>query len=258
MNRSPVRVMFADGSARRPRPLPRLLAALLLVTVSAAQAQPASASAAPPPTGTAALVLSPNWASLTPQQREVLAPLEKDWEQFDESSKGKWMEIAVRYPKLPSDHQRRLRERMVEWSRMSPAQRQSARVGYQRASELKSEDQQSRLRAKWDAYQALSPEERQKLAERAAEKTPRRTGASGVASTGPSHASIRRDPLPVSTAGPTVVQALPGATTVLMTQRLGPPLPAVASASAAGPLRSPRESRLDPHTLLPRPPQATR
>lgn len=215
---------------------------------AASVAQRASAPARTPAlTGPTPLSLGQNWASLTSSQREALAPLSKEWDQLDGARKGKWLEIANRYSTLPPEHQQRLRERMVEWARMSPVERQKARIGYQHASELRGSEQQSKLQEKWEAYQALSPEKRQRLAERAAEKASERRElpVSNLAK-----APIQRAPLAVTSSGPTVVQARPGATTVLLNQRAEPALPA-ASGAPGRPLRTPREARLDPHTLLP-------
>ncbi|WP_157522389.1 DUF3106 domain-containing protein [Mitsuaria sp. 7] len=217
---------------------------------AASSARPVSPTVTP---GT--LTSSQNWASLSASQKEALAPLSKEWDQLDGARKGKWLEIAARYPTLPAEHQQRLRERMVEWTRMSPAERQRARIGYQHANELRVPEQETRLREKWDAYQALPPEKRQRLVERAAEKA---SAAGRDAPPAPTRAKapIQRTPL-TATTGPTIVQAMPGATTVLMTQRAEPPLPG-ASAAPGRPIRSPREAKLDPDTLLPRRDAASR
>ena len=257
--------VFPDFSTMRRLTTTAVCAALACVSATAQESEasapapssvvasspPPSASAAVRPAAPGVLVANVNWASLSASQKEALAPLSKEWDQLDGARKGKWLEIAARYPTLPAEQQRRLRERMVEWTRMSPAERQRARIGYQHAGELRAPEQESKLREKWDAYQALPAEKRQRLAERAAEKA----SAAGrdVPASAVSHrakAPIQRAPLTAAT-GPTIVQALPGATTVLLTQRAEPPLPG-ASASPGRPLRAPREAGLDPHTLLPR------
>lgn len=217
------------------------------LAASPAARAPSASRPAATTTAPGALMLGQNWASLSASQKEALAPLSKEWDQLDGARKGKWLEIAARYPTLPPEHQQRLRDRMAEWTRMSPAERQRARIGYQHAGELRTQEQDAKLREKWDAYQALPPEKRQRLVERAAEKA----SAAGREAPAPSRAKtpIQRTPL-TATTGPTIVQALPGATTVLMTQRADPVRP---GASASGrPLRSPRDARLDPNTLLPR------
>jgi|GEM_PF-962317 len=276
------------GVAWPPQVLrPCLAAPLLALLLSAtAVAQTGAASAAEPSlpaSGSAATVaprasaasasgggaslLSPSWAALTPGQKECLAPLAPEWDRLDSALKGKWLEIAARYPKLSPEHQQRLRDRMVAWTRMTPAERQKARIGYQHAGELRSEEQASRLQAKWEAYQALSPEMRQRLAERAAEKASERDGVRPVADATPSRRPLAaaapvaaaQGPLTLTSSGPTVVLAKPGASTVLLTQRARAPLP---GASAAGgtvrPLRSPRDGHLNPQTLLPQPEGAGR
>ncbi len=229
-----------DLPASAPTEAPPLAASPVARALAASR--PTAATTAP-----GALVLGQNWVSLSASQKEALAPLSKEWDQLDGARKGKWLEIAARYPTLPPEHQQRLRERMVEWTRMSPTERQRARIGYQHAGELRTPEQESRLREKWDAYQALPPEKRQRLVELAAEKA----SAAGREAPAPSRAKtpIQRTPL-TATTGPTIVQALPGATTVLMTQRAEPARPGASASSR--PLRSPRDARLDPNTLLPR------
>ena len=223
------------------------------ITVTAPAASSPARSIATIPSGT--LISSQSWASLSASQKEALAPLSKEWDQLDGARKGKWLEIAARYPTLPAEHQQRLRERMAEWTRMSPSERQRARIGYQHASELRAPEQETKMREKWDAYQALPPEKRQRLVERAAEKASA-AGRDPPPAPARAKAPIQRTPLTAST-GPTIVQALPGATTVLMTQRAEPPLPG-ASAAPGRPIRSPRDARLDPDTLLPRRDPASR
>ncbi|WAC72812.1 DUF3106 domain-containing protein [Roseateles sp. SL47] len=242
-------------------------------TAPAAGAGPVSpspslaASASAGSTGATTSLLSPSWASLTPSQKECLAPLAPEWDRLDSALKGKWLEIAARYPKLSPEHQQRLRERMVAWTRMSPAERQKARIGYQHAGDLRSEEQASRLQAKWEAYQALSPETRQRLAERAAEKaservSERRAGKDTADAMAVKHlpgsptssgaAALQQAPLTLTSSGPTVVLARPGTTTILLTRRADAPMPAVRTlGGAARPLRSPRDGHLNPQTLLP-------
>ncbi|WP_177200830.1 DUF3106 domain-containing protein [Roseateles sp. YR242] len=225
----------------------------------AASSAPRAAASAVPTTSS---LLSPSWASLSPSQKDCLSPLASEWDQLDSALKGKWLEIAARYSKLAPEHQQRVRERMVAWTRMTPAERQKARIGYQYAGDLRSEEQASRLQAKWAAYQALSPEAKQRLAERAAEKSsePRgvvtKSGAEGLSSrrtvATAAAPAVQRGPLTLTSNGPTVVLARPGATTVLLTQRAEVPLPGASSAGGAvRPLRSPRAGHLNPQTLLP-------
>lgn len=210
---------------------------LMALSCHAVQAQPLAASgpaSAVTRSAPAALNLDTRWVALTMTQQRILEPLHEDWDQMDSARKGKWLEIAARFPRLPMEEQQRLRQRMAEWSRMSPAERQKARQGFQSAAELRAEDKQAKLQAKWEAYRALSPEKRQQLQERAAEK------AQPSRPLGPLEGA----------AGPTLVLARPGVTTVLLSQRRQV-LPPLNTTQRARPLRD-AASTLNPQTLLPR------
>lgn len=170
----------------------------------------------------------PRWQSLTPTQRNSLKPLEREWSSIDEQRKQKWLEIAARYPTMPPAEQQRVSARMAEWVKLSPAQRGQTRLNFQEARQLTKEERQAR----WQAYQALSPEQRSKLAARAAPVTGARNGeASRKAAPVPRDAVQAKSNLvpntsyaaPPRAVGPTVVQAQPGATTSLISKRPTPP-----------------------------------
>lgn len=194
----------------------------------------------------------PTWASLTPTQKQALAPLQQDWPSIELQRKNKWLELAARFPKMPADERLRIQERMAEWARLSPNQRAQTRLQFQEAQQIPSEERQT----KWEAYQALPPDERTKLAQSA--KPPAKAPSTALPASAGTPASKRTAPQaqtvtslrPVS---PTVVQAKPGATTTSMTTRATPPphhepgMPKIAA----------RPGSVDPATLLPqRGPQA--
>lgn len=104
-----------------------------------------------------------SWDSLSPSQREVLAPLASQWPQMDASSRDTWALLAQRYPKLDAAEQARLAERMRDWAALSPQERQRVHQGFLAAQRVGAAERQ----AKWEQYQALSPEQRQALQERA-------------------------------------------------------------------------------------------
>jgi Protein of unknown function (DUF3106) len=160
-----------------------------------------------------------NWASLTPAQRQVLSPLQRDWSSIDANQREKWVEVAARFPTMPAEERQRLQARMAEWVSMTPAQRATARLQFQEVKRLPAEERQER----WKAYQALSPEERGQLAQRAKPAARSRVVA------------------------PTVVQARPGATTTTMTTRAAPPL----HHQAGLPKIAATPGFVDPETLLP-------
>lgn len=202
------------------------LACLGALAPAAAHAQAAgrTAPAASPETG-------PRWQELSPSQRAALKPLERDWSSIDAARKQKWVEIANRYPNMPPAERQRISERMTEWAKLSPAERGQARLNFQNARQLAPEERQAR----WQAYQELSPEQRKKLAARAAPPgAAARTGDTARRSTAQPprdgvqtksnivpNPNFAASPRPVA---PTVVQAAPGATTSLISKRPTPPV----------------------------------
>jgi hypothetical protein len=143
-------------------------AAVLPLTVSA-QTTPAT----PSPVSTVsavALVASTSWASLTKPQQTALAPLAKSWGALSEGQRRKWLAIAKNYPDLGPPEQEKLHSRMVEWAALSPKDREQARLNFAQSKAIGKSDRA----ANWEAYQALSPDERQKLAAGAKAKS---TGA---------------------------------------------------------------------------------
>lgn len=112
----------------------------------------------------------PDWNELTPQQKETLRPLSQAWPSMSEIQRRKWIEMTKTYPSMPSAEQAKIRTRMTEWVALSPQQRSQARLNFGKAQDLSA----SERKARWEAYQALSPEERQKLR---AEADPKPKGA---------------------------------------------------------------------------------
>jgi hypothetical protein len=100
------------------------------------------------------------WSKLSSADHVALAPFETQWDSFSEERKRKWLKIASRYPKMTPEAQKRLHERMTEWTRMTPEQRRVARENYQVSKELPREARQNA----WKAYQQLPEEQKQKLA----------------------------------------------------------------------------------------------
>jgi hypothetical protein len=201
--------------------LPRRLSKLILA-LGVALAASAAAAAGPVLAG----ATGSTWNELTPAQREVLKPLQRDWNNIDDPRKKKWLEVAARYPKLSPDEQKRVQERMGDWARMSPSQRGQARQNYQEAKQQAGREER---RARWEAYQALPEEERRALASRAADKRAPNDARrkNRAAETDQAKSNIVTNPLysaqrPKAVA-PTVVQASPGATTNLMSKRPNPP-----------------------------------
>lgn len=107
----------------------------------------------------------PRWAELSSHQRQVLTPLEERWPMIGSVQKRRWIALADGFDKLSEREQQKLRDRMESWSGLSAAQRNQARLNFAITNKLATDKQ-----AQWEAYQALSDEEKQMLAARAAPK----------------------------------------------------------------------------------------
>ncbi|MEO7160018.1 MAG: DUF3106 domain-containing protein [Polaromonas sp.] len=133
-------------------------------------AVPASATA----TGKVA-ASGPVWSELSPLQQQALAPLASSWNaSMSVQQKRKWLEISRNYGALPPEGQATLNSRMKEWIALSPQQRAQARLNFGKTKELSRQLTPEEKKAHWEAYQVLSPEEKQKLAAKA---SPKPTGA---------------------------------------------------------------------------------
>ena len=253
------------------------LAALIVAASAAAFAQ------APPPSSTKAPVPPPpfattagraeagvRWQTLSPAQRQALAPLERDWSGIDAQRKQKWLQIADRYPSLPPQEQARIAERMNEWARLTPAQRGEMRLRYQESQQVPDRS------AKWQEYQSLPPESRQQFADRAAAPAPARPDpfpGSKAAPAGRDASQAKANVVPnpnlaerPKSVAPTVVQAAPGATTRFVTRPATPPehqqsgmpkitaTPEFINRSTLLPKRGPQAAAVSP---VPPPPRTT-
>ncbi|HQY08989.1 MAG: DUF3106 domain-containing protein [Burkholderiales bacterium] len=197
----------------------------------------------------------PTWAELTPAQRLSLQPLQGQWQTIDPLRKKKWLEIAGRFPTLPKEQQIRLQARMTEWAGMSTAERNAARVRYEKTRRLVGGDSQSL----WEAYLALPEEQRKALADKASQRAQPAPVAPPVALTpkngSPTVATAKAMPPPTAArvVAPGTVQARVGASTRPITQQPVPPR----HQQAGMPKIATNSDFVDRHTLLPqRGPQA--
>jgi Protein of unknown function (DUF3106) len=202
------------------------------------------------------------WATLSPAQKEVLAPLQQDWPGIDAQRQQKWLAMAARFPAMPADERARIKERMADWARLSTAERGQARLQFLEARQLPADERQ----AKWQEYQALTGDQRRALSTQA-KSTQAKAGsraaapkeaptAASTANTAGATSNTKQNVVPAQAlAGRqaskpvtgTAMQAKPGATTTSITARTTPPahhqpgLPKIAATP----------SFVDPATLLP-------
>lgn len=153
----------------------------------------------------------PLWSDLNEAQQHALSPLSEQWHTMNEPHKRKWLALSQNFSQLSPEEQNTLQSRMKEWAALSPQKRTAARLNFADAKNLS----QGEKKAKWEAYQALPAETKQKLA--------------------------AQQPHPPLGAAPAVKP--------LTTNKLVPPPPATASK----PLPRINTTQLAPVTLLPAP-----
>ncbi|MEY8689754.1 MAG: DUF3106 domain-containing protein [Leptothrix sp. (in: b-proteobacteria)] len=165
-----------------------------------------------------------SWDELSASEQRILQPLQAQWASTDAPRRQKWRDIASRFPTMNADQQARTTSRMAEWAAMTPNERNAARLQFEQVKQLPSSERQAR----WDAYQALAPEQRDALSKQAATRAPIKDviATKPAAGSTPTKSNIveanrpSAKPLPV---GPATVQAGVGASTKPITQRPTPP-----------------------------------
>jgi len=263
------RMRMKRAASTLPAPLPRLLLALLLSAAGLSAFAQAMDSASAPESGAstasgrvtarplvkpvapAALSVPPaTWGGLTPKQQALLAPLERDWADISDSQRSKWLSATPTLATMSGEEIKRVHDRIRDWTLLSASERVNARIGFQVAKQLTAEQRQAR----WEAYQALPLAERQALADkgmarRQAEAAPPVRAPKSLAAQAKSNIVPAAPKLvaPTPVAG-SLVQAKPGATTVLMTRKQA--LPGHHSAGETKVVADP--ALVDPKTLLPR------
>lgn len=101
------------------------------------------------------------WLELTGSQQRALAPLSPLWSSLSEPQKKKWLAISKNFAALPESEQIVLHSRMAEWATLTPQQRMQARLNFGETNKIPLTEK----KAHWDAYQALSDEEKRKLSD---------------------------------------------------------------------------------------------
>jgi hypothetical protein len=89
-----------------------------------------------------------------------LAPLKPQWPSISAAQKRKWQAMAKNFASLPTEEKNKLHARVQEWAQLSPQQRAQARLNFGESAQHSVDHK----RAKWEAYQSLSAEEKSKLA----------------------------------------------------------------------------------------------
>lgn len=106
----------------------------------------------------------PLWTTLNQSQQEALRPLEPHWSTLTEAQKQRWIAIAARFPRLSPARKTTIQRNMTAWANLSPQERSRARLNYAASKKISAPVRKEQ----WEAYQALSQEEKKELAARAA------------------------------------------------------------------------------------------
>lgn len=127
------------------------------------------------------VISTPMWYELTPEQRETLQPLGATWNSLSELQRKKWLAAVRDYKHLPDAEQAKIRERMVQWSQLTPIERERARDNFTASKRSNPSDKIS----KWHEYQALSSEEKKHLSQSAPAKNKKKGAAKAPQATKP-------------------------------------------------------------------------
>ncbi len=117
-------------------------------------------SKTPAPVVVAPLDATLTWAELSERQQAALSPLKKLWPDINQAQKRKWLAVSRNYHDLPDEEQLKMHARMRDWVRLDARERAQARLEYARAQTLSLDERRQR----WEAYLALTEDERQQLA----------------------------------------------------------------------------------------------
>ncbi len=147
------------------------LACVLAIPISSALGQATAPTAAVKPTAPAKPATSDAdgplaWNALSVSQQTALRPLAPIWSRINPHRKRKWVALSANFSKLSTAEQATLHGRMTEWATLSNADRHRARLNFAETRSLSSEEKM----AQWEAYQALSPTQKQHLAREAAKR----------------------------------------------------------------------------------------
>ena len=157
----PCAVRRIDTRTRMLRLVAFVVAGTVLMT--AAVAHPTRAHAQSTAVTKTVTPSKPHWRDLTAEQKLALAPLAGTWEGLQEREKRKWLVISRSQEKLSPAERDVQHSRMTEWAALSRQQREQARFNFEEIKQVPAAER----KAKWEAYQALSEDEKRSLAERA-------------------------------------------------------------------------------------------
>ena len=137
-------------------------AMLLLSGAVAAQ----SVSNAPLAAGAVSVDSEPRWEQLSVADQQSLQPLASIWSSLSQGHRRKWLALAKNNASMSEADREKLQSRMAEWAALKPKEREQARLNFAQTKKLPPDART----ATWEAYQALSDDERRALLDKAPKK----------------------------------------------------------------------------------------
>ena len=181
-------------------------------TPVAAHSAATTASVLQTPVKGAQALDKPLWRELTPAQQLALEPLRPEWDTIDGVRKKKWLALSRRFGSMNPAEQARVHERMRQWMRLTPEQRNLARENFNKARKLAPGDKA----ATWESYKQLTPVEKQRLAQSARKNAPTVNAPPAVngivAPTSCPAGTARRGASCVSLSAPATIPTVPAVT----------------------------------------------
>ena len=143
---------------------PWLCACALLLFAGTGNAQTTASSQIAPSAPTADA--EPRWEQLSAAEQQLLQPLESIWSSLSQGHRRKWLALAKNYPAMSDADREKLQSRMAEWAALKPKEREQARLNFAQTKKLPPDARA----ATWEAYRALTEEERRALLDNAPKK----------------------------------------------------------------------------------------
>lgn len=106
-------------------------------------------------------VRQPAWAELRYEQKQILAPVQGEWDNMPAMQRKRLLGVVKRYPKMKPEEQQRIQRRLKDWSKLTQEERTLARKKYEKLKQLPPE-KRLEVQKKWQEYQQL-PEEKKEL-----------------------------------------------------------------------------------------------
>lgn len=198
------------------------------------------------------------WGTMETSTQNFLSPLKDQWPSLSADSKEKWISLAQRMKKRPPAEFERAQARVSTWASLSPQERGRTRWLYKEALRVAPQTRAEQ----WRRYNELTGDEKQFLAKRALQQVSaqqaRRTKDDSPPGPEPSWVKAKINTTPAASPraqplGPSVIQALPGASTALISAQTAPPAhqpagsPKIAPSTAAKQVRSQGQSQESKH-----------